>query len=224
MREYSPIERGWCRDQVERDMNIAAGQISQLSANVMSTGPYLDALSSERLWVLTFGEAVFDIITDEFIGCTLVDVSIIKLYDILMGSSSVGETSEAALARWDDRGTILVASQWNPLEEEENAYLSDNTDLNLGITAEVYNDMINLVDYSQPWDPAEVLALYEDTVFESQGRLIMMHPVPLIPEEYDPVYKPEYMVIISIEANEAFALLDGMDAVIEEDVREIWER
>lgn len=225
MREYNPIERGWCRDQVERNMDLAAGRTSKAAANVMSTGPYLDALSSDRLWVLTFGEAVFDKITDEFIGCTLVDVSILKLYDILIGSYFVGDTSEAALVRWDDRGTVLVASQWDPLVEDENAYLTDfDNDLNLGVNARIYEEIRNLVDYSQPWNPADVKNTYNNTVKEANGRLIMMHPVPTVPDEYDPVYEPEYMVIITIESDEAYGLLNGMDKIIDEDVREIWER
>ena len=224
MREYNPIERGWCRDQVERDMDLAAGRTSVAAANIKSTGPYLDALSSDRLWVLTFGEAVFDRVTDEFIGCTLVDVSILKLYDILVGSSFLGETSEAALVRWDDRGTVLVASQWDPLKEDENAYLTDfDNDLNLGVNAQIYKEIRSMVDYSQPWNADDVKKAYSETIMEANGRLIMMHPVPTVPDEYDPVYEPEYMVIITIESDESYGLLDDMDTIIDDDVREIME-
>ena len=205
MREYNPLERGWCRDQVERDMNVASGKSSRAADNIMSTGPYLDALSTERLWVLTFGQAVFDRVSHEFIACTLVDVSIVKLYDILVGSSVLGETSEAALVRWDDRGTVVVASQWDPTVEDENAFLTDaGNKLNLGVTADVYERIRTLVDFSQPWTPANVKEIYSDTVFQADGKLIMMHPIPTIPDTFDPVYVPEYLVIITIDEDEAY--------------------
>lgn len=222
MREYNPVERGWCRDQVERDMDLARGTLSPKLINVMATGPYLDALSAERLWVLTFGQAVFDRVTDEFIACTLIDVSVEELYKILKGSSKVGETSESALARWDDFGTIVVATQWNPEVEEAEARLTDER-MGLGVTHEVYQDMRNLVDFSQEWDPVEVKAIYKSEYFVSKEQLIMMAPVPAIPAVYDPLYTPQYLIVISISSDEAYGLLDEMEQLIYDDVTSTWE-
>ncbi|CAB9515800.1 expressed unknown protein [Seminavis robusta] len=223
MREYNPLERGWCRDQVERDMDLAAGLSSASAHNLKASGPYLDAGSSINLWVLTFGEAVFDRLSHQFIGCTLVDLSVSELYDVLVGSSDVGASAEAALVRWDDLGTVVVASQWDPEIETENVLITEDR-LNLGVTQEVYNQMRLMVDYNNPWDPATVHAIYHEEIFESNGKLIMMHPVPNVPLEYDPVYVPEYMVVISIDQDEAFGLLDEMDGIIDEDVQATWER
>jgi len=58
LREYNPLERAWCRDQVERDMILASGKSSLAAHNIKSTGPYIDTSSAKesRLWVLTFGQ------------------------------------------------------------------------------------------------------------------------------------------------------------------------
>ena len=222
MREYSPIERGWCKDQVKRDIDLANNERNLASDNVVSTGPYLDALSTENLWVLSFGRAVFDRMTNQFIGCSLVDVSAEKLYDILLGSSRVGSTTESALIRWDEIGTVVVATKWNPNVEVENAYVTD-TNLNLGIDVATYSRIYKLIDYGSEWDPQEVLTTYQETFFRNRDRLIMVHPVPNVPKEYDPTYRPEYCVIISIDDDEAYGLVDEMDDLILSDVKESWK-
>jgi len=225
MREYNPLERQWCRDQVERDMLLAEGKSSLTAQNIMSTGPYLDAASSDNMWVLTFGQAVFDRETHMFIGCTLVDVSVEQLFDVLLGSTMVGETAESALVRWDELGSVIVATQWNPKEEDEIAYVvQDGIDLNLGITEEIFSEMKNLVDFSEPWDPRYARKVYEETVLENDGKLVMMHPIPPIPYVYDPLYFPEYMIIISLDEQEAYGLLDSMDVIIDQDVSDSWKQ
>jgi len=127
--------------------------------------------------------------SSEFIGCTLVDVSVNKLYEILVGSSDVGETDASALVRWDDLGTVVVATKWDPAVATMSAYVTDRN-LDLGVTSDIYKQMRSLVDYSKPWDQAEVKALYRQTTFYQNDKLIMMHPVPDIPKEYDPLYLP----------------------------------
>lgn len=208
-------------------MVIAQGKMAPSTLNIMATGPYLDALSSVRLWVMTFGQAVFDRATDHFIGCTLVDVSVAQLYDILEGSTQFGNTSQSALARWDDFGTVIVASQWDPNVEDEVAYLSQDH-LGIGVTPEIYQEMTSLVDYTQPWNPEEIKERYKSTTFESnqngEERLIMLYPIPDIPNEYDALYEPLYMIVISMARSEAYGLLDEMEDLIIYDVTETWER
>ena len=75
-REYNPLERGWCKDQAQ---NPGKSRIS---------GPYLDAFA-ENLWVITIGRAVFDQMSNVFIGCTLLDVEISRFEDILDGVKMV---------------------------------------------------------------------------------------------------------------------------------------
>ena len=223
LREYSAIERGWCRDQVERDIALHNGEATGYLNNLVSTGPYLDAVGGESLWVLTFGQAVFDRLTNEFIACTLLDVSVAQLYSILDEISDISEGSRSAVVRWDDEGSVIVASEWNPSLEEEAAVVTD-PGLELGVDAAIYNKLRNMVDYSMEWSPDDVRATYLGTILESQGKLIMTHPVPSVPEVYDPKYRPEYLIIISMDEYEAYSVLDEMNVLIEQDVRETNER
>jgi len=100
-REYNPMERSWCSSQaLEPD-------------KTHSVGPYLDAWSADNLWLMTFGRAIYDRLTDEFIGCTLADVSIEQIV-ALLSEVSIGETSNTALIRNDDTGLVVAASTWDP--------------------------------------------------------------------------------------------------------------
>ena len=224
-REYNPLERDWCRRQVERDIAVHKGEESVANINLAATGPYLDAFgrNGENLWVMTFGEAVFDMLTQELIACTLIDVSVYELYNVLNQASSFGNSTQSALIRWDDFGTVVVASSWNPKYENETGNVTDPR-LGLGVDAEVFSRIRNMVDYNAVWDPKEVRNLYHQTILETESKLIMMHPVAGIPDEYDPLYHPEYLVLISMEKWEAYGVLVTMEAMIEEDVWTSGER
>jgi hypothetical protein len=97
-REYNPLERSWCRDQV-----LANGL-------PVMTGPYLDAFQAD-LWLLTLGIAVFDRLTGEFIACTLVDVSVKHIDDILLEFAQ--NFTKLFLTRWSD-GNLLAGGGYMP--------------------------------------------------------------------------------------------------------------
>jgi len=218
-REYNPLERAWCRDQVMRDIALADGRTSKDQNHIMAAGPYKDGDSSGRNWVLTFGQAVFDLLTNEFIACTLVDISFDQLYTILEGVTGLKTTAESALIRFNDEGTVLVATQWKPFEEDTATVVTDEK-LNLGVDANVYEDMRNLVNYNEPWVAEEVDLLYRETIFKNKDRLIMTYPVPNVPLNYTEHYMPDYLVIISMTRHEAFGVLEEMKDQIEADVKE----
>jgi hypothetical protein len=220
-REYNPLERDWCKEQVERDIAIFKGYQATPEGIVGSTGPYLDAFgrNNENMWSVSFGQAVFDRLTNEFIACTLVDVSLSELYTIVSQAASFGNTSKSALIRWNDKGNVIVASNWNPKLENTSVTITDPM-LELGVDAEIYKQIRNLVDYEAMWDPIEVRELYRQTILETDTKLIMMHPVPGIPAVYEPLYEPKYFVIIAMEKWEAYGVLDSMDVMIQYDT---WE-
>lgn len=198
-REYNPLERGWCKDQA-----LNPGK-------TMMTGPYLDAFSAQ-LWLLTIGRAVFDRMSGEFIGCTLLDVSISKIQEILDGVK-IGETSEIALARWDD-GTVVSSSQWDASIAQDTVKLSD---LKLGIDDEGFDEIRSLVDYEKPWTPQSVQNAYRKGTIEHEGRSIAFFPIP-VPDKYYENYSPEFIVVLSIEKAEVFDTVDAMDTAIDDDV------
>ena len=97
-REYNPLERQWCRDQALKHNSTTC------------VGPYLDAFDDD-LWLLTFGKAIFDRSTGHFLGCTLLDVSVSHMAELLEIVEVKG-VEKICLLRWDD-GTVVYSSQWN---------------------------------------------------------------------------------------------------------------
>ncbi|CAB9502209.1 expressed unknown protein [Seminavis robusta] len=220
MREYNPLERKWCRDMVERDIAVFEGREAPEEAKIQSTGPYksASAFSGENVWVMTFGEAVFDIRTDEFIACTLVDASVSLLYDMLKQTTSIGNTTKSALIRYNEQGTVIVANDWDPSTQNDTVAIT-HPSLNMGIDDAKYNEIRSLQNYDEVWDPDVLVAKYRETILETDTKVIMTHPVPSIPSEYDPSYYPVYFVIITMEKSEAYGVLLEMDRVIARDTQ-----
>lgn len=146
---------------------------------------------------------MFDRDTKRFIACTLVDVSIKRINEILRGVK-VGETSNIALVRWED-GTVVSSSTWNTDEATETLNIED-ANLNMGVDEQVFAKMKGLVDFTRYWDPSTVKEAYANEIFTHNGKLVMMNPVPVPPDDYDEVYSPEFMVIMSIEEMEGKCL------------------
>ncbi|CAB9506181.1 expressed unknown protein [Seminavis robusta] len=222
LREYNALERPWCvRQAKSRD------------GTPVSTGPYKDASSSAdaTIWVLTFGHGVFDRLTQEFIGCTLIDVTLADLRDVL-DSVQVGVTSSVALVRWQRQdeiqgdtareGMVIACAncQVDPLQQTELLHVT-NPKLGLGVDEVLFAQMQSLVDYNQVWDPDDVRRRYNQTVYTNDGRLIMMSPIPYLPSEYDPFYRPEYMIVMTISEAEIYGDSNRMEAVIRGDIRTV---
>ena len=202
LRRYNPLERQWCAEQALHP------QQTQIS------GPYLDA-SSEHLWLLTVGRAVFDRITKTFIACTLIDVSIGSI-EAVLDDVVVGETSEVALIHWED-GTVVASPKW----DSENAESTTNiADIGIGVDAATFQEIKNLVDYNKFWDPIQVQEAYKSTVIEHEGRLLAFYPVP-VPLQYDELFRPKYLSVLSIEKSEVYGAVDEMDDAIDDDVNDI---
>ncbi|CAB9497324.1 expressed unknown protein [Seminavis robusta] len=221
-REYNALERPWCIRQAKATPGHA-----------VSTGPYLDAASGQgQLWIMTFGHAVYDLMSKEFIGCTLVDVSVDDLQETL-DLFQLGNTSSVALIRWDEdqditegeAGTVIsCGGQCQYDKERSEAYHITNFPQYFGIDDALFEEMQNLVDYEQVWDPKQVKSLYKETLYTKNGRLIMMYPVPYVPSEYDPNYSPNFMVVMSITEEEIYGESNDMNAVIRNDITgAIWQ-
>jgi hypothetical protein len=89
-RAYNPLERMWCQNQI-----IEEGKTTIV-------GPYLDAFVA-NLWLVTFGQAVFDRRTGELVACTLVDVSINRtMHHIETLVADREFVTDVALVTWDD--------------------------------------------------------------------------------------------------------------------------
>jgi hypothetical protein len=203
-REYNPLERGWCRDQA----------LDPKSAK--SVGPYLDADNAD-LWLLTVGKAVYDRVTGEFIACTLADVTIAQIVTIV-DSFKIGNTSQAALVRWDNAGTVVASTLWDPTKFKTTVAV---TSLDMGVDQSTFNSMKSLEDFKGMWRPATVKKLFKDTFYKHKGKLISTYPIPTPPDVYDEAYEPEYLIILTIDEQEIVEKVDIMDDAIDKDVKEL---
>lgn len=205
-REYNPLERGWCREQAlnpHRTTNV---------------GPYLDA-NVEDLWLMTFGRAVYDRVTGEFIACTLADVGVDQLAEIVE-EASIGETTETALVRWDDEGTVVASPKWISSSATSTVSVFDE-DLGIGLDKETFEQIKSLVDFTQPWDSLDARNEFEGNLFRVGGKMLSAFPIPEPPFEYDPDYFPEFMVVSSIDVDEVFDAVNRMDAAVSASVSEL---
>jgi len=197
-REYNPLERQWCRDQT-------------LAPNSTTcVGPYVDAFVDD-LWLLTFGKAIFDRRTGHFLGCTLLDVSIDHMAELLKVLEVKG-TEDIALVRWDD-GTIVYSSQWNSTHANRTIHVSD-LDFCDDTT---FNRLKSLVNFTKPWDASKVRETFHTNMYTEKGKLVAAFPIPEPPPKYCPRYRPYFMVIKS-EGGEIYDLINDMETAIEEDV------
>ena len=195
-REYNPLERGWCREQA---LNPHKTQ---------NVGPYLDAFK-KGLWLMTFGRAVYDRSTGEFIACTLADVGVDQISKIIE-DVEIARTSKIALVRWNEEGTVVASPRWDSSFATSTTTVMDPS-LGLGVDREIFEKMKIIVDFTRLWDPAQAREAFEGGWFVNEGKLITGFPVPVPPDLYDGSYRPEYLVVRSIDLEDLFQAATNMD-------------
>eukprot|EP00520_Triparma_pacifica_P008837 CAMPEP_0118669550 /NCGR_PEP_ID=MMETSP0785-20121206/20964_1 /TAXON_ID=91992 /ORGANISM="Bolidomonas pacifica, Strain CCMP 1866" /LENGTH=1805 /DNA_ID=CAMNT_0006564247 /DNA_START=118 /DNA_END=5535 /DNA_ORIENTATION=+ len=218
-REYNPMERGWCRDQVLAGIESEFGMAT-------FTGPFKDAWSPD-LYLILVGRAVFDRKTGEFITCLEASITLEQLNEIV-NAVEIGQTSTSTLIKND--GTVVASSSgssgWtfelNQQVTELRVEVNGKSGVSIGVNQGTLESMTNIFDFSQSsWDPAEAKAKYQNTIYVNDGRMLSVYPVPAVPEVYDPNYAPIYLMIISIEEEEILSQADSMDDAIDDDISTI---
>ncbi|MEM7477895.1 MAG: hypothetical protein AAF483_23155, partial [Planctomycetota bacterium] len=175
-RLYNPLDRAWCRDQALNP------------SKVHHEGPFVSAWSTSE-WVMTIGKAVFDKITNDFIGCIAVGF-VLDSIDNVLHASKTTEHSEVSVIRFNENGDVVASTAWNRSESTETKSIND---LNVGLTQESYQTFRKLVNYRMPWDPDETIKKYEKHLLNVDGYLVAAYPMPPVPETYDPIYAPEFL-------------------------------
>jgi hypothetical protein len=197
-REYNPLERQWCRDQALKHNSSTC------------VGPYLDAFVND-LWLLTFGKAIFDRRTGHFIGCTLMDVSVSHMAELLEIVEVKG-VEQICLLRWDD-GTVVYSSQWNSTHLNGPNYMSD-----LDFCSDTtFQRIKSLVNFAEPWNPKEVREIFHTNMYTEGRKLIAAFPIPEAPPKYCKRYRPYFMVMMSV-GGEIYDIIEDMEASVDEDV------
>jgi HAMP domain-containing protein len=174
IREYNPLERSWCRDQA-------------LNPEKVHVHCYENVLDSGN-WIVSVGNAVYDRTTNEFVACTYVGIHMSQVDDILT-NTRLSNNTEASLVLWGEDGFIVSSSKWS---KGVSAY-----DTGIGLTKDTYDELYNLVDYDSVWDPKEARDAYDRFSSVNKEYCASAHPMPPIPEQYDPLYRPVLFVISS---------------------------
>ena len=68
------------------------------------------------------------------------------------------------------------------------------------------------------WTYKEMQRHMQDNVVERGGRLYTAHPLPLVPKEYDPNYRPQYLVLQSISKS-LYRDVSALDESIQEGIK-----
>jgi len=207
-RAYNPLERGWCRDQV-------------LSPNRMhNIGPYVDAWSKERIWLMTAGSAVYDVETGAFISCIAVDFTIDNINSAL-NEVKIDELGTLTLVRNDDVGTVI----WSPnfdFEAAESTTTVDDPLLETGVDQDMFNTFQDRVDWSQSWYPEEVAESFNMAIIDNEEVIIAGYPIPPVPKTYDPSYQPEMYAVFTLpRAKGLKPLLNGVNDEVDGTVNSI---
>ena len=208
-REYNPMEQDWCQRQALEPQKIH------------SDGPHLDPSwyhsTGEYFWTLTVGRAIYDRVTNEFIGCIQVNVVLSFLEQVLL-DSRVTESSHVTVVRWDDAGTVIASTARNMAAENQTLGVDQ---LGVGVTKESYLELKNLVNYDERWDSSELRNTYESFVIKKDGYFTGAYPMPPPPASYDPAYRPEFFAIKSIFNDDVFGQLYSSQESVDDKVDEL---
>ena len=200
-RDYNPLERTWCQT------------MALDPSKVHSIGPYEDAIRGDGL--LTFGQGIYDKVTNEFIGCTLADISVDQFKHILEDVKLTNST-KIALVRWNEEGTVVASTGWGNNFVPGNVVNVTNLD---GISLESFQAKKDLFQTS--WQNED----FDSTQFRSSlsfgGHYFAGFPVPVPPKEYDPAYRPEFMLILSVTKDEVLGTVDRLDDEIDSRVENL---
>ena len=181
IREYNAMEREWCADQA-----LHPGETRIF-------GPYEGATGLP--WRMTFGKAVFDRMTNEFIGCTFLDVSKVQAERLLAG---IGKDMRTEIVVTLTDGTVVVGAN----QTDANGTITNpipflgNTDFIDNSTYAMLTE--DLAFWESEWDIESAQKTYNRTV-EENGKYYYVVPSPLPPDEYDPLYRPDFLIFGSLD-------------------------
>ena len=191
-RLYNPMERAWCRDQA-------------LYPNKIFAEAYENAWNPGE-WLLFLGKSVYDRTTNDFIACIYLGIGLAQI-DGILASSRTSKKAEASVIEYTEEGNIIASSRNFSRGEKVPIY-----EAGLGLTRKSYGGLFNLVDFESQWNPKDAQTTFETFSVSDGMYFVSAHPMPAIPEEYDPNYRPIFFVITSYHIDD---LIESVDALNE---------
>jgi HAMP domain-containing protein len=194
------MERGWCAY-----MAIYPDQF------VAFVG--YDAWNSNQ-YLLTLGKGIYDRTTKEFIACSYVGIQISSI-DKELQKYKVTPRSEVSIIVWEETGNIASSTKLNATERDGDIPIYDAS---LGLTKESYESLFNLVDYESPWSPDEVRQSYTDFIASDGEYFVASYPMPPVPKEYDPAYRPIFLIVTSTAKEDTDSVVQDANDVIDDGI------
>lgn len=204
-RLYNPMERGWCRDQA-------------LNPHKAFVRVELDAWTTNH-WALSLGRSIYDPLTDEFLACTYIGISL-DSFDGLLKKNRITANSQISVVQFNQLGVVIATS----LEASGNSATGEFQtidQLRIGVTKESYQEFFTFVDYSQHWNATTVRKFYESRYVREHGFVVYAYPIPPVPPEYDSTYHPEFMVFVSISDNDMMHSVRQVNENVNQTVTEL---
>ena len=196
-REYNPLERGWFRDFA----------LDAFRTNTF--GPYINAWNSETQWLMGAGRPVYDPITGALVACILIDYTMDGI-DSLLANLTFNQIGNMHLVRNDDLGTVVSSHEFDYSTATSAPTISD-TAFGLGVTMETYREIQSIFDFSRSdWTPEEAKESYASSVFDTKESHLIAYPVPSIPDEYDPYFRPDFFILCSVSRKNNIYTIDEL--------------
>jgi len=76
------------------------------------------------------------------------------------------------------------------------------------------------IDFEEKWTRSQIDEVYTNTILTKNDSMLTSYPLPLPPEEYDPEYRPRFLVYHEVSKH-VFDVVDEIDTSIDGDVRRI---
>eukprot|EP00934_Nitzschia_sp_Nitz4_P004295 Nitzschia sp. Nitz4//scaffold3_size479765//268429//273580//NITZ4_000112-RA/size479765-snap-gene-1.403-mRNA-1//-1//CDS//3329550794//4285//frame0 len=177
-RLYNVLERNWC---IREAINPGA----------IFYDAYVDAWDNES-WIFSMGRGLYDRITSEFFACLYVGVSLNDI-DKELRKAVIVDGDVLSLVVWDNGGSIVGCS------DDETRSLRDTPiyEAGYGLDEQDYLSVIGLVDFDTVWDPSEVKKTLSTARIVDGVYSVNINALPPVPPEYDPNYRPVFMVVVS---------------------------
>ena len=201
-RIYSPLERSWCVDQALEPDRIH-----------YSASP--DAWDN-GFWLLTMGQAIYDRVTNEFLACIYVGISL-RVVDQELAKAEVVQGEIVSLIEWNQAGTVIGSSSKNRnFSEPISTY-----DMDLGMSKEDFARLYHLVDFESAWDPQEVQQKYSNYMVRHKKYFVSAFPMPPIPEKYDKTYRPLFLIVLSTPLKSVYGIVIEASNIVDGRVQDV---
>lgn len=201
-RIYNPMENAWCRNQALNPESVVVRFERDFSTPENSH--------------LVIGRAIFDRLTNDFLACTYIGVSL-DVFKLFLKDNRITEKSHVSIARWDSEGEVLATSL-----DRTAGGIQPIHELSIGVTEVSFREVLSLVDYSTEWNASEVHNIYENHFIREHGFVVHAYPIPPVPAEFDSSYRPEFLVFVSISDEDVFRSVRQVNSSVTTTVTELY--